>query len=275
MKLTTKLIAGLLATTSLIAGSPAFAQDDVVDLGDGLFGNSFTSGWNGEASLAGSKTTGNTDTTDIGVAIKLQKETNQWRHNLYGSADFGENDDVTNKQRFTAGYKLDRNLTERLYTWGNIDYFNDDFGAFENGVFLGTGLGYKAILPAPAKWDLEVGLGYRSQSPQRPDVPGDVTQAEFDLLDAEGDFDRTNELALRGASFFDYDFNDNVSLFNNSEIIYSSSDTYVWNDIGVTAQLFGNLAARASFRVDYHSDPLPGVESTDTITRVGVVYAIK
>lgn len=274
MTLHTKTMVALLATTALGFATSATAQD-ASDLGDGLFGNSFTSGWNGEASVAGSKTTGNTDTTDIGVAIKLQKETNQWRHNLYGSADFGENDSNTIKERFTAGYKLDRNLTDRLYTWGNVDYFRDDFGAFENGVFLGTGLGYKVIKPAPTGWDVEAGLGYRSQSPQQPDVPGDLTQAEFDQLALDGDFDRTNELAARGASFFTHDFNENVSLFNNSEIIYSSSDTYIWNDIGVTAQLFGNLAARASFRVDYHSDPLPGVESTDTITRVGVVYAIK
>ena len=248
--------------------------DDVVDLGDGLFGTSFTSGWNGEASIAGSKTTGNTDTTDIGVGLKLQKETNQWRHNLYGTVDFGENDNETNKQRFTAGYKLDRNLTDKLYTWGNIDYFNDDFGAFENGLFIGTGLGYKLFKPDPTGWDLEAGLGYRSQSPQRPDVPDDITQADFDLLDADGDFDRTNELALRGASFFKHQLNDNVGVYNDSEIIYSSSDTYLWNEAGIKASLFGNLSALASFRVDYHSDPLPGIDSTDTITRVGVVYTI-
>ena len=41
-----------------------------------------TEGWTGEASLAGSKTSGNTDTTDIGLGLKLQKESGDWPHNL-------------------------------------------------------------------------------------------------------------------------------------------------------------------------------------------------
>lgn len=265
----TKTFAALLASTSMMVAAPAFAQS-----GDGLFGDGIFTGWAGEASLTGSRTTGNTDTTDIGVGIKLQKETEKWRHNFYGTADFGENESITNKQRYTVGYKLDRNLTERIYTWGNIDYFRDTFGAFENGVFLGTGLGYKVKLPEPTGWDLEAGVGYRSQSPQQPDVPEDLTQAEFDLLDLNGDFDRTNEVALRGASFFKHKFNDNVSIYNDSEIIWSSSDTYVWNEAGIKAQLAGNLSALASYRVDYHSETLPGIRSTDTITRLGVVYTI-
>ena len=269
MKITTKTLAGLLASTGMMVATPAFAQS-----GDGLFGDGILTGWAGEASLSGARTTGNTDTTDVGLAIRLKKETNKWRHNFYGTADFGENDDETIKERYTVGYKLDRDITDRLYTWGNVDYFQDTFGPFENGYFLGTGLGYKVIEPSPTGWDLEAGVGFKSQSPQELDVPDDITQADFDIADADGDFDRTNEFAVRGASFFTHDFNDSVSFYNNSEVIYSSSDTYLWNEAGITAALFGNLSARASYRVDHHTDVLPGIEKTDTITRVGVVYTL-
>ena len=89
------------------------------------------------------------------------------------------------------------------------------------------------------------------------------------------DPDRDNEFALRGASKITYDFNDNVSFYNNSEVIWSSSDTYLWNEFGLTAQLTETLAARASIRLDHHTDVLPGVENTDSITRFGIVYQIK
>jgi putative salt-induced outer membrane protein len=59
------------------------------------------------------------------------------------------------------------------------------------------------------------------------------------------------------------------------EIIWSESDTYIWNDIGLTATLAGNLAARASFRIDHHTDVPVGRENTDTITRFGLVYTMK
>lgn len=258
MTLHSKTLIALLTTTVLGFATTATAQD----------------GWSGEASLAGSRTTGNTDTTDLGLALNLQKATDVWRHTARASADFGRVDGTNNKERFTLGYQLDRDITDRLYAYGNADWYKDDFGAYENGYFLGTGLGYKLVLPDPLMWDVEAGLGYRSQLPQEPGITADFTQAQFDAAELNGDFDRTNELAARGASKIKYDLNDSVSLYNNSEIIYSSSDTYLWNEAGITANLMGNLAARASYRVDYHTDVLPGVENTDTITRFGVVYTI-
>ena len=86
---------------------------------------------------------------------------------------------------------------------------------------------------------------------------------------------KTDELAYRGASRINYVLNDNVSAYNNTELTYSKSDTYIWNETGITAQLMGNLAARASFRIDNHSTVPVGTKKTDTISRVGIVYTIK
>lgn len=237
-----KITAALLATGAVaLAAAPAMAQDD---------------GWSGEASLTGSKTTGNTETTDLGLGLKLKKVSDVWRHSFRANADFGRVSGTTNKERYALGYQIDRDLTDRLYALGNADYYRDEFGAFEQGYYIGTGLGYKAIVPGPVGWDVEAGVGYRSQKSQG---PLSVTE---------------NELAVRGASKFDWALNDNVSFFNNSEIIYASSDTYLWNEAGLTATLMGNLAARASFRVDHHTDVPVGREKTDTITRFGVVYTM-
>jgi len=223
-----------------------------------------TEGWSGEASLTGSKTTGNTDTTDLGLGLKLKKETDLWRHKFKALADYGKVDGSKNKQRFALGYQIDRDINERTYIYGNADYFNDDFGAFKQGYFLGTGLGYKAILPEPVSWNLEGGAGYRSQKTQNPIPP-----ALLPLSITE------NELALRGFSDFDWVLNENVSAYNDTEIIYSKSDTYIWNEIGLTATLAGNLAARASFRIDNHSNVPVGTKKTDTVTRFGIVYTMK
>jgi putative salt-induced outer membrane protein len=239
--------------TAILALSAGTAQAQMLD------------GWTGEASLTGSKTTGNTDTTDLGLGLKLNKEAGEWRHKFNALADFGEVDDVKNKQRYALGYQIDRDINDRTYVYGNADYFSDDFGAFQDGYFLGAGLGYKAILPEPVSWNLEGGLGYRSQTEQ------DVLDAATNVLTPG---ETANELALRAFSDFDWVLNDNVSAYNDTEIIYSKSDTYIWNEIGITATLAGNLAARASFRIDTHSDVPVGTEKTDTITRFGIVYTM-
>jgi len=218
-----------------------------------------TAGWAGEASLTGSKTTGNTDTTDVGLGLKLAKEGDVWRHKFNASADYGRAAGATNKQRFVLGYQIDRDISERLYAYANADYFQDDFGAFEDGYFLGTGLGYEVIVPDPIGWKLEAGVGYRNQTPQT--LPGVASNS-------------TSEVAGRLGSDFDWTLNDKVSLYNDSELIYSNSDTNVWNEFGLTATLTGRLAARASFRVDHHSDVPVGRENTDTVTRFGLVYTV-
>ena len=133
---------------ALAFSAPAFAADD---------------GWSGEASATGSNSTGNTETTDVGLAIKLAKQSDVWRHKFKAAADYGKNRGAKNKGRYALGYQLDRDLNDRMYVYGNGDYYQDDFGAYKQGYFLGTGVGYKAILPEPISWNLEGGVGYRSQ----------------------------------------------------------------------------------------------------------------
>jgi len=67
----------------------------------------------------------------------------------------------------------------------------------------------------------KIDKGFESQGPTPPALlPLSVTD---------------NEVALRGFSDFDYKFNDNVAFYNDTEIIWSSSDTYIWNEVGITA----------------------------------------
>lgn len=230
----------------------AQAQDGLLD------------GWTGETSLTGSVTTGNTETTDIGLGLKLQKDAGPWHHKFNALADFGRVNGENSRERYDFGYQIDRDINDLLYVYGNADYYLDDFGAYQEGYFVGAGGGYKVILPDPIGWKLEGGAGFRSQETQDPVAPALLPLSVTD-----------EEFALRGFSDFDYKFNDNVSLYNDTEILWASSDTYIWNEVGLTAKLSGNLAARASFRVDHHTDVVDGLENTDTITRFGIVYTLK
>jgi putative salt-induced outer membrane protein len=244
----TLITLGALAT---LMSANAYADD----LASGI-----TQGWSGEASVSGSTTSGNTSTTDVGLALHLQKEDGPWKNKFDTTYDLGRTSGTNSKNRFFIGYQLDRKINDRLYAYGNANYFTDDFGPFKQGSFLGAGLGYELIQPAPIHWSLEAGAGYRSQKSRESGIIPSFKE---------------NELALRGGSQFKYDLNEAVSFYNNSEIIWSDSDTYIWNDTGITANLSGNLAARFSFRVDNHSSVPVGTKKTDTITRAAIVYTLK
>ena len=250
------------------AFSATSAQAQIID---GL-----VDGWVGEGSLTGSRTTGNTETTDIGLGAKLEKETDTWNHKLKGNWDRGSVSGEATRRRFDIGYQIERNLTDRIYLFGNADYYTDDFGPFQDGYFVGAGAGYHVLKEQPFLWDIEGGAGFRSQQGQ-----------DFETLDAAGlpTFDvngdplftsglTDNEFALRALSDIDYQINDLVSLYNDTEFIWSASDTYIWNEVGLTAKLAGSLSARASYRIDHHTDVAPGLVNTDTITRFGIVYTL-
>ena len=244
----------LLIATSIVALAPTMAHAQLLD------------GWTGSAGVSGSTTSGNTDTTDVGVSLDLTKTADVWRHKFDATYDLGSADGEDTKNRLYLGYQIDRDITERLYAYGNANYFRDDFGAYETGYFVGAGLGYQVIKADPTFWRLEGGLGFRSQETRATGTVGTVG-----FVDSVSD----EELALRLGSEFKYALNDSVSFYNNSEVISSSSDTYLWNDAGIEAQLAGNFSARFGIRVDHHTDVPVGTEQTDTITRGALVYTIQ
>lgn len=233
----------LLVSAACALSTPAAAQIDL------------WSGWSGEAGISGSTTSGNTDTSDVGLALGVAKESGLWTHNFDATYDLGSVSGTDTKNRLFLGYQIDRDFTDRLYGYGNANYFSDDFGAYEEGYFLGAGLGYHVLVDKPITWAVEGGIGYRDQTLALTNT-------------SEGEF------ALRAHSDFDYYFNEAVSFYNDTEVIWSDSDTYTWNDIGLAAQLSGNLYAKFGVRVDHHSDVPAGVASTDTTTRGSLVYKI-
>lgn len=237
---TTTFALSLLALPSLLLPSIAVAQD--------------ANGWVGEASLTANRTTGNTDTTNVGVGLKLDNIGERWRHKFAASADYGTVNGVQNRERFNLGYQLERDISDRLFGFGTADYYYDDFGAFTDGYFIGGGLGYTIYEGKPIGWSVTTGVGYRSQT------------SALDITN--------NEFAVNAESDFDWQINEQVSAYNDSGVLWSDSDTYLWSEVGLTANLMGNLAARASFRIDHHSDVPFGTEKTDTISRFGIVYTI-
>src|SRR5688572_29799722 len=59
-------------------------------------------------------------------------------------------------------------------------------------------------------------------------------------------------------------------------LIESNSDnTYMQNDLGLEVTIMGSLGLRLAYQVRHNTDVLPGVEKTDTLTTVGLIYETK
>lgn len=211
--------------------------------------------WTGEGSFNAGFTTGNTETTDIGLGVKLARELGIWKASLDASADFGETNSVETRNRFLLGGQLERQFNDRLFGFGRLSYEQDKFSGFETRTFIGGGLGYLAIDREATKWTLEGGPGLR-----------------IDELAGTGDTEES--FAVRGASNFSHKFNDAVTFSNDTTVTWADVSTQATNVAAITAKLTDKLSGRVSLDVRHDTDPPLGFEQTDTATRIGVVYAI-
>lgn len=209
--------------------------------------------WTGEGTLTAGYTSGNTETTDVGIGLSGARQLDVWRIKAQVTVDYGDNNGVESRNRWALSGQLDRDLTDRFYVYGRGAYEVDKFSGFDSRFFGGVGVGYKILIGEMTTWSIEGGPGYRR-----------------DVIQLTG-ISKGN-IGARIGSAFAHPFNDAVSFSNDIEWVYSDVSTQLVNISAITAKLTDVLAARISFEVRNESDPLPGRKSTDTATRLSLVF---
>lgn len=231
----------ILLAAACAAAAPAFGQT--------------TPEWTGEGSLGAIMTTGNTETSDFGAAIKLTHTSGEWTQSGVVSADFGETNSVETKNRIAAAGQVDRILDERLSAYGRATFERDEFSGFENRYFVGAGLSYKAIVSEPTNWTILGGPGYR-----------------IDEIRTTGQTEESIGASL--GSRFSHAFSETVALTNDTDVIYADVSTQIVNTLAVTFEIVGNLSGRVSYDVRHDTAPPAGFEKTDTAVRLSLVYKV-
>ncbi|MFN4023889.1 MAG: YdiY family protein [Hyphomonas sp.] len=226
-----------------------------------------TGTWNGEGSLSAGINTGNTETSDLGIAVKMVRETQIWRTSAEVSADYGtKNGDRTKNRYFIAG-QGDRTISDRLFGFGRLSHEEDEFSGFHSRSFVGGGLGYRVFDTDALNWTVDGGPGLKYDRVRSRLVP--VPDGDPIFLPTLTD----ESLSFRGASRFSYTVNDNVRFGNDTSVIYADVSTQVGNRSTLTASLTKTLSARFSFEVRHDTAPQEGFEETDTATRMSLVYS--
>lgn len=216
--------------------------------------------WTGEGAFSAGYTTGNTETTDAGFAVKVKHVGGFWTQQGEFSADYGETDNVSTKNRLYGAGQVDRIFGKKLSGYTRATWERDEFSGFENRYFVGLGLGYKAIDNDATKWTLEGGPGYKID-----EVRATATTPA----------DREDSVGARAGSRFKHAFNDKVSVTNDTDVLYSNTSTQTTNSLALNAALIGRLSARVSLDVRYDTEPPEGFKSTDTTTKFSLVYKVE
>ena len=233
-------------------------QEDVADEFDEgedsqRFGsNEYAQGRAGSLSLGLSATSGNTDTADLSLAGRFRYGNGPWNHTFGFAAELAEDNSVRNKQEVFATYDVNRYFTEQFYLFGLGSVSFNDFSTNKVDAFLGFGPGYRLINTDTMAWRVQAGPGVR-------------------YIEDQNGLDETEVAGIASSRFY-YAISETAFLTNDTDVLFSDTDTVATNDIGVTFKMSDVLSTRVSYRTEYNSDPLPGLKSTDNKLGVSLVY---
>lgn len=269
---TTRII--LAATAVSLLSTTAFGQalgnsavDDRMDtLNDSIaddfsrdvsqFGNEGRKlGYSGSLALQANATSGNTDTSSVGIGANMGYYDGTNGYDVQFSYTRSENDGVVDDDSLLYEAQYTRDFSSTVFGFGKLQGSIDslDTGGFDTSDnFLGLGMGYRIYNTANVQWTVEAGLGYRVAD-----------------LDGVSDFD---EPAISLSSGYYNQLNDAVAITMDTDIISSDADTVVFNELGLNVSMTETLALRTSLATEYHTDPAAGRDDTDNNFGVSVVY---
>lgn len=264
----------LSAAAATLLGTAAFGQalgDSAVDnrletLNDSItgdferdveqFGNEGRAlGYTGSLALQTSATSGNSDTSSIGLGANMGYYDGTNGYDVQFSYTRSENEGVVADDSLLYEAQYTRDLSSTVFAFGNLQgsIDNADLGGFDTSDnYLGLGLGYRIYNTADVQWTVQAGLGYRVAD-----------------LDGISDFD---EPAISLSSGYYNQLSETVAVSMDTDIIGSDADTVLYNDLGLNVSMTETLALRTSLITEYHTDPAAGRDDTDNTFGVSLVY---
>jgi putative salt-induced outer membrane protein len=234
-------------------------EDDVADDMDrsndeARFGfPEYQPGFSGSASLGYSAQTGNTDTQDFALGIRMRYAQGQWVQTLGVAADFSETDGSKDEESIFAVYDGNYYFNERFYVFAlaraERDGLADAADDISRDGFIGVGPGYRVINTPQAAWRLQAGIG--------------VSYLRDGLGDSE------TETGYIASSRFFYEFSDSMFVTNDTDILSSDSALRANNDLGVNFKITDALSTRVSYLTDYND-----ARAIKTDNRLGVSLVV-
>lgn len=209
--------------------------------------------WSGKATLGYLATSGNTENTTLNSGFEVGYTAGKWAHLANAAAINASENELTTAEAYNLGWKSERNLTDKDFLFGRLDWRKDYFGGFETQFSQTVGYGRRLIDSDKHKLNAEIGAGARQSTLQ--------------------DGTKEDETIFRGGMYYKWLFSETAEFRQNLTAEAGNENTYIESVTAVSAKLLGDLALVASYTVKHNTDVLPLLEETDTYTAISLEYA--
>ena len=201
------------------------------------FGNpEFRPGLSGSASLGFNGATGNTESQETTLGVRLRYAAGPFVQVMSAALDYANENGVDIKKDAYGVYDGDYYFNQNVYGFvlGRVSSDGLATGADETKIdaFLGFGPGYRIINTPDMTWRVQAGVG---QSYLK-----------------DGNNDSISEIGYIVSSRFFYSFSPNVFGTNDTDVLYSDTALRINNDLGVNFKVTDTVATRVSYLTEYN-----------------------
>ncbi|RRH70095.1 DUF481 domain-containing protein [Falsigemmobacter faecalis] len=203
------------------------------------FGNpEFNPGFSGSASLGYSGKTGNNETQDLSVGLRLRHAQGPLVQTLGAVLDFQEANGSKTKQDVFAVYDANYYFNDQFYAFAlarvQTNGLADTADEVRRDAFVGVGPGYRFINTPSTTWRAQAGIG--------------VSYLQ------DGARNSVTETGYIASSRFFHQFSDTMFLTNDTDVLKSDSALRVNNDFGVNFRMTNAMSTRVSYLTEYNDN---------------------
>ena len=208
--------------------------------------------WAGTAKLGYLATSGNTDNSTLNAGFTVSYSIDDWKHAFAAVAISSADGNTTTAEAYEAGWKSERNLSEKSFLFGQLDWRKNRFSGFATQFSQTVGYGRRFIDSEVHKLNGEIGFGAR----------------QSELIDGTDE----NESIIRAGLDYKWQLSETAAFTQVLTVESGQENTYTESVTALSAQLVGNLALVASYTIKNNSDVLPLIDKTDTYTAISLEY---
>lgn len=212
----------------------------------------FWQNWKGEGQLGATLSSGNTDSTGLSAGLALARKGIDWNHKFRAQADYQRTNGRTSVERFVVEVEPQVRVSDRAFAFGLGRWEHDPILGYDTRWSASGGVGYKLIDGKAMQLSLKGGPAWR----------------QTDFVSGRHDSEFTG---LAGVDF-GWQLSPALRLTQAASTIVGDSKTATSSLTALSAKLSGALSARVAYSAEIDSNPPPGIEKVDTLTRFTLVY---
>ena len=220
--------------------------------------------WTGSLGLAWVSTSGNTDTSSIGMDLGLERKPEPWGLTLVARGNRADDQGALTAENYLFSARAVRALGKRWEAFGGLAWAKDPFAGFDSQTIASIGATYIAIESERHLLKIDGGLTHTWEDQISPVAPAPTVFT--DSISFAG--------ALLGLSW-DWQLGKNSKLTERLVYLPNFDDSADWRLTSLTAieaAVNDWLALRFGYDIRHRNQPVGNADKTDTTSTASVVF---